>query len=61
MYIEFPIGIDAPDGGKRYYVLKLIISLYGLKQSSVNWFETLKAGLNSRYFEQSQVGPYFFS
>ena len=44
MYMELPIGLDAPDVGKRYYVMKLSKSLYVLKQASANWFETLKAG-----------------
>ena len=34
--------------------------LCGLKQASENWFETLKEGLNSRDFEQSQVDPCVF-
>ena len=50
VYMDLPIGIDAPYGGKRDYVLKLNKSLYSFKKDSENWFETLKAGLNSRYF-----------
>ena len=34
--------------------------LCGLKQASENWFETLKAGLNSRDFEKLQVNPCVF-
>ena len=60
VYMDLPNGIDAPYGGKRDYVLKLKKSLYGLKQASENWFETLKAGLNSISFEQSQVDPCVF-
>ena len=60
MYMELPIGVNAPTGGKRYYVLKLNKSLYGLNQASAKWFDTLKAGLNSRDFEQSQVYPCAF-
>ena len=60
MYMELPIGLDALDVGKRDYVLKLNKYLYRLKQSSANWFDTLKAGLNSRDFEQSQVDPCVF-
>ena len=59
-YTELKIGIDAPNGVKRHYVLKLNKSIYFLKQDSSNWFETLKAGLNSIYFEQSQVEPCVF-
>ena len=60
MYMELPIGIDPPDRGKRDYVLKLNKDLYGINQASENWFETLKAGLNSRAFEQSYVDPCVF-
>ena len=60
VYMDFPIGIYVPNGGKRYYVLKLNKSLYGLKQASANWFETLKAGLNSRYFENRMWNHVFF-
>ena len=28
-YMELPIGLDAPNGGKRDYVLKLNKSIYG--------------------------------
>ena len=58
--MELPIGLDAPDGGKRDYVMKLNKSIYGLNQASENWFDTLKAGLNFRYFEQLQVDPCVF-
>ena len=38
VYMELPIGLDGPGGGKREYVLKLKKSLYGLKKASANWF-----------------------
>ena len=60
MYMELPIDIDAPNGGNRDYVLKLNKYIYGLKQASKNWFETLKAGLYPRYFEQTASGPMCF-
>ena len=60
VYMELPISIDAHNGGKRDYILKLKKSLYGLKQDTTNWFETLKEGLNSRAFKQSQVNPCVF-
>ena len=60
VYMDLPIGIDAPYGGKRDYVLKLNKYIYGLKQNSTNYFETLKEGLNSRDFEQPQMNPYVF-
>ena len=60
MYMEFPTVIHAPNRVKRDYILKLKKSLYGLNQASANWFDTLKAGLNFRDFEQSQVDPCVF-
>ena len=60
VYMDLSIGIYSPDGGKRGYILKLNKSLCGLKQSSANWFDKLKAVLNSRCFEQSQVDPCVF-
>ena len=35
VYMDLTIDIDAPDGGKREYALKLNKSLDGLKQDSV--------------------------
>ena len=60
MYMDLTIDIDAPDGGKREYALKLDKSLDDLKQASVNWFETSNPGLNFRDFEQSEVDPCVF-
>ena len=60
LYMEFPIRIDAPYGWKKDYVLKLNKCFYGLKQASLNWFETVKAGFNSRYFEKLQVDQCFY-
>ena len=60
MHIELPIVIHPPDRGKRDYILKLNNYLYGLKQDGTNWFETLKARLNSRDFEQSNFYPCVF-
>ena len=57
LYIEFTIGIYEPNGGKSDYFLNLNKYIYDLKQASAKWFGTLKAGLNSRDFEQSQVDP----
>ena len=51
VYMEFPIGTDPPGGGNRDDVLKPNKYLYVVKQASANWFETLKAGLNSIEFQ----------
>ena len=60
VYKELPIGIYVPNGGTRDYFLKLNKYIYGLNQDNANWFETLKASLYSRDFEQSQVDPCVF-
>ena len=60
MYMKLPIVIDPPGGGKMDYVFKLKKYLYGIKQASANFFETLKAVLNYRCFEQSNVDTCVF-
>jgi hypothetical protein len=46
VYMELPIGFDAPEGENcTSYVLKLNKSLYGLKQAGYNWFAKLSNGL----------------
>lgn len=47
VFMELPMGMDIdgdPDSRKKY-CLRLLKSLYGLKQASFNWFEFLKNGL----------------
>ena len=59
IWMELPLGftpLDDPNNSKNY-VLKLNMSLYGLKQASYNWFEKLKAGLKDRDFEPSKINP----
>ena len=41
-------------------VLKLNNSLYGINQSSANWFDILKNVLEMRCYRQSQVDPCMF-
>ena len=53
VYMELPFGFDF--AGSRSYVLKLNKSLYGLKNSSRNWFQHLTNGLKRRGFTPSQV------
>ena len=55
VYMELPFGFDCD--GSRSYVLKLNKSLYGLKNSSRNWFQHLTSGLKTRGFIPSQVDP----
>ena len=58
--MELPIGFQ-PEGVNpsqtSNYLLKLNVSLYGLKQASFNWFEKLKKGLMDREFVPSAIDP----
>ena len=61
VYMELPSGIDLGKGTeKRAYVLELKSSLYGLKQSSANWYACLKEGLERRGFKESKADPCVF-
>jgi hypothetical protein len=59
--MELPLGFDAPDNeSRKFYVLRLNKSLYGLKQAGYNWFAKLSNGLEDRGFVQSSVDPCVF-
>jgi hypothetical protein len=59
--MEVPIGFDAPNNeDRKFYVLKLNESLYGLKQAGYNWFAELSNGLQDRGFLQSSGDPCIF-
>ena len=58
MFMQLPIGTEVE--GEYGYVLKLNKFIYGLKQSSLNWFEHLRKGLEERDYVQSWVYPYIF-
>jgi hypothetical protein len=61
VYMELPIGFDAPEGEHcKSYVLRLNKSLYGLKQAGYNWFAKLSNGLQDRGFVQSSIDPCVF-
>jgi hypothetical protein len=61
VYMELPLGFDAPDNeNRKFYVLRLNKSLYGLKQAGYNWFAKLSNGLEDRGFVASQVDPCIF-
>ncbi len=61
VYMELPIGFDAPNSDNRkFYVLRLNKSLYGLKQAGYNWFAKLSNGLQDRGFVQSNIDPCVF-
>ena len=44
VYMELPVGFDAPNGeSRKFYMLRLNKSVYGLKQAGYNWFAKLSA------------------
>jgi hypothetical protein len=61
MYMELPIGFDAPNNeDRKFYVLKLNKSLYGLKQAGYNWFAKLSNCLQDCGFDQSNIDSCVF-
>ncbi len=61
VYMELPLGFDAPDNeSRKLYVLRLNKSLYGLKQAGYNWFAKLSNGLEDCGFVTSSVDPCVF-
>ena len=55
------MGFECKDNSNRKnYILRLNISLYGLKLSSYNWFTKLKTGLENRVFVKSSVNHSVF-
>ena len=59
VYMYQPPGCSKDKDGKKY-VLKLINSLYGLKQAGHNWFEKLEKALKNRKFIPSTIDPCVF-
>ena len=55
VFVEIPIGMTAPPGS----VIKLLKSIYGLKQAGRVWFDLLIAGLMDIGFTQSHSDPCF--
>ncbi len=61
VFMDLPIGFDTPDNEeRRFYVLKLNKSLYGLKQAGYNWFAKLSNGLQDQGFVQSSIDSCVF-
>ena len=56
LQISFVID-EAAYGESRYHVLKLNTNLYGLKQSSLNWYDKICDGLIARDFVPSVFDP----
>ena len=56
--MEIPPGVDVGnDSNKRAYVIELQSLLYGLNQSSANWYDCPKKGLERRGFTESKADP----
>jgi hypothetical protein len=61
VFMELPLGFDAPAGqSRKHYVLRLNKSLYGLKQAGYNWFAKLSNGLEDCGFVPSSIDPCVF-
>jgi hypothetical protein len=61
VFMELPLGFDAPDSqSRKYFVLQLNKSLYGLKQTGYNWFTKLSNRLKDCGFVPSSVYPCVF-
>ena len=55
LFIQHPPGYKSPDAGTC--VLRLIKTLYGLKQSGCRWYEKLSSVFDSLGFKQCAVDP----
>ena len=62
VYMELPAGMDLAGYGNdsSKYILKLKVSLYGLKQASMNWHSKLKKAFEDRGFVESLSDPCVF-
>ena len=59
VFMELPFGFEY-ENMNRAYVPKLNRSSYGINQSLLNWFATLKKGFEDREYEQSDIDPCVF-
>ena len=61
IWIKFPAGFQVygqtEENSDKHYLLKLEISLYGIKQASFNWYEKLKKDLEDRKYIASYIDP----
>ena len=60
VYMKIPPGIDIENVSKYEYLISLKSSLYEHKQSSANWYDCLKKGLERRGFRESKADPCVF-
>ena len=56
IYMPPPAGIDIPKG----CCLKILKSLYGLRQASRNWHNVLKESIRLMEYQQCALDQYFF-
>ena len=59
-YMKILPGIDIENGSKDEYLISLKSSLYGIKQSSANWYDCLQKGLERHGFRESKADPCVF-
>ena len=60
VYMELLVGINPNVVIQSEFVIQLKKFLYGLKHTSLNWFNMLKEGLEKRWFTSSDVDPCVF-
>ena len=62
IYMSIPQGFNVDEGNRKDYVLKLITSLYGLKDASRRWFTLLSESMmkEGRDFKQSVIDSCVF-
>ena len=58
VYMEQPEGYEEQD--KKWYVCKLLKSLYGLKQAGKKWYDALCKALADIGFKWSEADPTVF-
>ena len=58
--ICFQVDGQTQEDYDRYYVLKLKKSIYGLKKSSLNWYEKLNTALKAIEFKASNIDTYLY-
>ena len=60
IFVDQPPGFVKKNANGKSYVCRLKKSLYGLKQSGRNWFNTLRDFLLSIQFKPSKSDPCLF-
>ena len=55
VFMEIPMVMDIDGAHRVYYLTKLEVSLYGLKQASINWYRNFQKVLKALDLFQSPV------